>query len=123
MKPEKHFLIDDLLDDYQATARRDATLLAAGRVLRHKRWRRTGARAMALVAVVALAALAIQTRSHRPPPILSSVPVPPATVRHLTDDQLLALFPNTPVGLATVDGRKVLVFPRPADQARFVGKF
>ncbi len=48
---------------------------------------------------------------------------PAAAGRSLTDEQLLAMFPNTPVGLAKVNGRKVLIFPRAADQARYVGKF
>jgi hypothetical protein len=39
----------------------------------------------------------------------------------LTDDKLLALFPNTPAGLATLpDGKKLLIFPRPGDEKRFV---
>jgi hypothetical protein len=39
----------------------------------------------------------------------------------LTDDELLALFPNTPVGLATLaDGKKRLIFPRSGDEQKFV---
>jgi hypothetical protein len=39
----------------------------------------------------------------------------------LSDEELLALFPDTPVGLATMaDGKKRLVFPRPEDEAKFV---
>ena len=38
-----------------------------------------------------------------------------------TDEQLLALFPKTPVGLAKLgNGKKMLIFPRPADEARYV---
>jgi hypothetical protein len=44
-------------------------------------------------------------------------------VNYLSDDQLLALFPNIPVGVATVGGKKVLIFPRPGDNERFVGRF
>jgi hypothetical protein len=34
---------------------------------------------------------------------------------------LLALFPDTPVGLITLEnGKKRLIFPRPGDQERFV---
>jgi hypothetical protein len=48
-------------------------------------------------------------------------PVASIQPRSLTDDELLALFPNTPVGLATLpDGKKLLIFPRPGDEKRFV---
>jgi hypothetical protein len=34
---------------------------------------------------------------------------------------LLALFPNTPLALVKLSGgKKVLIFPRPADEARYV---
>lgn len=49
---------------------------------------------------------------------------PPVRSQSLTDDELLALFPNTPVGLATLpDGRKRLIFPRPGDEKRFITRF
>ena len=45
-------------------------------------------------------------------------------VPQLTDEELLALFPNTPVGLVTLsNGKKLMVFPRPADKARYVARF
>jgi hypothetical protein len=45
----------------------------------------------------------------------------PLQAQSLTDDQLLGFFPNTPVGLATLpDGKKLLIFPRPGDEARFI---
>jgi len=48
-------------------------------------------------------------------------PVASTQPHSLTDDELLALFPNTPVGLATLpDGKKLLIFPRPGDEKRFV---
>lgn len=47
---------------------------------------------------------------------------PKAVVRveFITDDQLLALFPGTPVGLGTAGGKTRLLFPRAGDEARFV---
>jgi hypothetical protein len=46
---------------------------------------------------------------------------PPVRVQYLTDDELLALFPDTPVGLIkTADGRKRLIFPRPGDEEKFI---
>ena len=48
---------------------------------------------------------------------------PEPVIRALTDDELLALFPDTPVGLATLeDGKKRLIFPRPGDEERYVSK-
>lgn len=41
--------------------------------------------------------------------------------RSLTDEQLLSLFPNTPVGIATLsNGKKLFLFPRAADEVRYV---
>jgi hypothetical protein len=45
----------------------------------------------------------------------------PAQVQYLTDDQLLAYFPNTPIGLIkTANGRKSLIFPHPGDEEKFI---
>jgi hypothetical protein len=123
MKPEKHFLIRDLLDDNLADMHRSATLHAGGRILRHKRWRRAALRSLPAAALIMVAALVFRLQSPAPHRVVSSVSPQAAVVHHLTDDQLLALFPNTPVGLATVAGRKVLIFPRQADRERFIGSF
>jgi hypothetical protein len=127
MKPEKCDLIRDLLDDDQTTVR-EATLLAGGRILRRRRRQRAGIRIATLLAVVALAAIAArQTSSPRADAIAASGPNPPAptterAAEELSDEELLALFPETPVGLATLaDGRQRLIFPRKEDRERFVG--
>ena len=120
MKTEKRILLDDLLSD----ARREATLLAGRRILRRRRWKRAAARSFAVLAVAALAALAF----HHPrpvPAVAQSSPAPSASpavrVQYMTDDELLALFPDTPVGLIqTADGRKRLIFPRPGDEEKFI---
>lgn len=121
MKPEKEKLIDDLLD---AQSRREATLRAGSQILRrHRHWRAARA-TLAIVCIVAVAAAFIDQKYPRQKP----VPVPvvqnrtaPAQPGVITDEQLLALFPNTPVGLATLaNGKKMLIFPRPADEARYV---
>src|SRR5262245_22232630 len=123
MNPEKRHLIHDLLDE-QHEARRQATLLAGGRVLRRRRWRRVTIQTFAAVTLVAIAAFSLQRLIPPRSPIVAAVP-PPAPVtpvaQSLTDAELLALFPDTPVGLVTLeDGRKRLVFPRPGDEERFV---
>ena len=121
MKPEKQDLIRDLLDE---DSHRDATLLAGTRILRHRRqWRaaRQGGAALALLAMVAVLAL----RKETPPPaqvvIVPAQPMPVTKVSALTDDELLALFPNTPVALASLpDGKKRLIFPRPGDEQKYI---
>ena len=121
MKPEKRFLIHDLLDDEERDARREATLLAGGRVLRRRRWKRVAIRSLAMGAVVTAAVLFVQKMTSPRPSAFTTVTVPQPQVHYLTDEELLGLFPNTPVGLATmVDGKKRLIFPRPGDEERFV---
>jgi hypothetical protein len=106
----------------QTNARREATLQAGGRILRRRRWRRAAFHSFAAIALLALTALSLQRLVPRRPPILTAVSPPPTpAVQSLTDAQLLALFPDTPVGLVTLeDGRKRLIFPRPGDEERFV---
>jgi hypothetical protein len=124
MKPEKRLLIKDLLEDDQAEFRREVTLLAGARVLRRRRWRRQGLQTLAVLALMGMMVFWARHRFVPPTPSMAanSSVFPPKTP-YLTDDQLLALFPNTPVGLATVDGRKVLIFPRRSDQAKYVGRW
>jgi hypothetical protein len=127
MKAEKQNLVDDLLDPAQATRRED-TFLAGARVLRRRRWRR---RAWQSFPAIALLAAAVAYSFHggyksQISNLRSQIPLPPApvnTARGLSDEELLSLFPDTPVGLATMaDGKKRLVFPRPEDEAKFVSR-
>src|SRR5208283_4568941 len=112
MKPEKQQLIQDLLGD---ESRRDATLLAGGRILRRRRHWRAATRGLALALVATVAVLSLEQKKSHQSPVQTSSPVstPAAAVqpRSLTDDELLALFPtNTPVGLVTLaDGKKRLI--------------
>jgi len=122
MKPEKQQLIQDLLGDEN---RREATLLAGGRILRRRRYWRAATRSLALVLVATAALLSLEQKKSHPPSVQALLPTVKPVVstqpRSLTDDELLALFPNTPVGLATLpDGKKLLLFPRPGDEKRFV---
>jgi hypothetical protein len=127
MKPEKQRLIHDLMNDGGEDARRTETLLTGVRVLRRRRHLRHAKQALAVLGIAALAALCVQQWLPRNPLIVARPPqVPPAAVastgvHRLTDDELLAMFPDVPVGLATLsDGRKKLIFPRPGDEARFI---
>jgi ferric-dicitrate binding protein FerR (iron transport regulator) len=122
MKPEKQQLIHELLD---GESRREATLLLAAKILRRRRHGRRAQTGLALVLCAVLAGWLVNQEKPRPrsvPPLSSATkPAASAPPQSLTDDQLLALFPNTPVGLATLPGgKKLLIFPRPGDEARFV---
>jgi hypothetical protein len=123
MKPEKQNLIHDLLGE---DSRRETTLLAAGSILRRRRFWRAARPVAAALAAIAIAG-AIYLHKGTSNPSLANVPrampeTPPSVkVEALTDEQLLALFPNTPVGLASLaDGKKRLVFPRPGDEEKFI---
>lgn len=120
MKPEKRHLIHDLLDE-ERDVRRDATLLAGGRILRRRRWRRVAIQGFAALTLLAIAAFSLQRMVAPRRQVLTAIPVTPDAVQSLTDAELLALFPDTPVGLATLEnGRKRLIFPRPGDEERFI---
>ena len=127
MNPEKQRLIHDLMNNGGEDARRSATLLAGGRVLRRRRHLRQATRVLTILGLVALATLCVQQWTARKALIVADAPEPPSSatastdVYRLSDDELLALFPDVPVGLATLsDGRKRLIFPRPGDEARFI---
>lgn len=118
MKPESPDLLRDVLD---AGQQREAILFAGGKILRRKRHIRFATRSLAVAAVVALVIIGGQHRhTPRTVPVTASASV--SEVKYITDDELLALFPGTPVGLGTVKGKKVLIFPRPGDEARFVAR-
>jgi len=122
MKPEKQQLIHELLD---GESRREATLLAGIQTLRRRRHWRDAWRAVALMALMGLTTLVVEQNNRQPAPSQTATPAtkPSASlqIKSLTDDELLGLFPNTPVGLATLpNGKKLLIFPRPGDEARFV---
>jgi hypothetical protein len=123
MKPEKENLLRDLLDQ---EASRQAILLAGGHALRRRRHLRTAIRGAGILAVVAVATVFCLRKENSHPGAAQVAKVtskvqPVSQVRALTDDELLALFPNTPVGLASLaDGKKRLIFPRPGDEERFI---
>ena len=122
MKPEKQQLIHDLLDGEN---RRETTLLAGAKILRRRRHWRVASRTFAVMALAAATALFVeqnrqqQTLAQMSPP--AAKPAAPHQAQSLTDEQLLSLFPNTPVGLVTLpNGKKLLIFPRAGDDAKFI---
>jgi hypothetical protein len=122
MNSEKDRLLNDLLKDGEA-ARREATLLAGGQRMRHRRWKHAAARTLIVILVITVPMIALYRRAAPPPRRFSAAPALRPPVRYLTDEQLLSLFTNTPVGLAKIGNRTVLIFPHPGDKERFVGKF
>ena len=74
MKPEKHLLIRDLLEGDAGDTRRQATLLAGGRILRHKRWRRVATRCVAVALVIAGATFTLHRPAVRQPVALTVIP-------------------------------------------------
>jgi hypothetical protein len=121
MKPEKQNLIHDLLGEHSS---REATLLAGAQILRRRRQWRTVRHGSAVLALL-VAAIVLSLRKETPAPSLTTAQTtktaPVSQVHEINDDELLALFPNTPVALASLpDGKKLLLFPRPGDARRFV---
>ena len=123
MKPEKQNLIRDLLEE---DSNREATLLSGARILRRRRhWRGVKQGGLVLALVVATVVLALRRESPAPPRIASLAPPakPVSQVHEMTDEELLSLFPNTPVALAPLpDGTKRLLFPRPGDSQRYISR-
>jgi hypothetical protein len=124
MKPDRQHLLHELLGG-EPGARREATLLAGARILRRRRHWRAATRGLACALPLLVAGLwwniAPRPRPSTPAPLAAQPPPAPAGPKELTDAELLALFPDTPVGLATLaNGKKQLIFPRPGDEAKYV---
>ncbi len=122
MKLEKQQLIDDLLDGEN---RRETTLLTATKILRRRRHWRVAWRSFVLMTLATATVLLVEQNRQRPTLAKISPPETKSSAslqaQSLTDDQLLSLFPNTPVGLATLpNGKKLLIFLRPGDAAKFI---
>ena len=122
MNPEKQRLLRDLLED---GSRDETTLIAAAKILRRRRQWRATRQIFALVIFLAAAFWLVEQKNQRP--MAAHIPSPgamhpaPPRAQSLSDEELLALFPDTPVGLATLpNGKKLLLFPRPADEAKYV---
>jgi hypothetical protein len=121
MKPEKQNLIRDVLED---NSTREATLLAGAQILRRRRHWRAARQIIPGLVLVAVVAGWLLRKETKPSPQLAVVTpkAPPVSqVHEMTDDELLALFPNTPVALASLpDGKKRLLFPRAGDEQKYI---
>lgn len=127
MKREREQLLEELWEQ-DAEARRTTILHAGAQALRRRRWIRRAQQCCACLLVLLAASFAVREFNNTAEtPVVSHAPTVPAaapTPAHsLTDEELLALFPDTPVGLATLsDGKKRLLFLRPEDEEKFVGR-
>ncbi len=122
MKPEKRRLIHDLLDEEQLACR-EATLVAGRRVLRWRRRRRVAMQCLAVVAILGITALCLERMRPAQPKAVIAVVVPTIQPEKtsLTDEELLALFPKTPLALATLEkGKKRLIFLNRYDEERLI---
>ena len=125
MRSEKENLIHELLG---ADSNRETILAAGSRVLRRRRqWRTARQVFVVLVLITVIGAFYLRRETQRPASTVASrtvaKPAAGPQVHALTDDELLGLFSNTPVGLASLaDGKKRLIFPRPGDEQKFITK-
>jgi hypothetical protein len=123
MKPEKRNLIQTLMDEDEVVLR-ETTLLEGGRILRRRRWRRMAGRSFAGIAILTLAVLSIQKVTQPRRQVLTTIALPQKQTAALTDAELLAMFPKTPIGLMTLEnGKKRLIFPRHSDEERFIARY
>jgi hypothetical protein len=119
---EKQKLIQEMLDE-QSPSRREATLLVGRQILRQRRVRRVALRGTLVMASILFIAMLLlrNTSQPRTPVSVIQSPVAEPALKGLSDAELLALFPDTAVGIITLeDGTKRLIFPRPGDEARYV---
>jgi len=121
MKTEHERLIGCLFEDELLTAARERAIEAGRHASRRRRFAHQLSRGVGVVMVVAGVLL---TRSalrppHADPPSMAAAK--PASISILTDEELLKLFPDTPVALADLGGgKKKLIFPRPGDEERWI---
>lgn len=109
-----------LLADMYPEAGRDVVLRRGGQALRRRRVVR---RVVWLAPALVLAALfGFAVIRHREPPRPATAVLALAKPRSLTDEQLFARFPGVPKAIIVVNGQKRLVFPRPGDAFRYVGR-
>ena len=123
MKAEKQQLLHDLLDDEN---QRETILAAGGQILRRRRRWRAVRRGLVLLLAMSAAVTWLMEKHSSQTAFQTSVasatkPSERVGPRFLTDDELLSLFPNTPVGLISLpDGKKRLIFLHPEDEKRFI---
>jgi hypothetical protein len=120
MKAEKQHLLNDL----QGDGRREDTLRAGAAILRRRRWMRAAGQIGGAVAALALGVFLAQSVVWRQeaPVAIAPMAKPEAKVHYLTDEELLAMFPNTPVALVKAGDKEQLFFLNPADEKRYVAK-
>jgi hypothetical protein len=130
MKPDRHPLLRDLLDDAATPDWAQATLARTLAAARTRRRRKTATRWTGMLVIILLAALAIRLEIPRTPETIQLPaqgrgarlalitddnaallpPAPAKPVHFLTDEELLARFPDRSVALIGTGPRQQLVF-------------
>jgi len=108
--------------------RHRATILAGGaKILRHRRYWRAAKHVSGVFLIVFGAFWLAHTGKKQATTVRQAKQMTAprdlekSQVATLSDDQLLAQFPNTPVALISLpNGKKQLIFLRPEDEAKFV---
>lgn len=119
---EEHPLLNELLTGQEVAEFRGASLREALTVLHRTRRRRKVLRRAALAALpVLLVVVAVISKSMNssspdlavvnPPAIASAAEqARPSSIQFISDEELLALFPNQPLALVGPEGQQELVF-------------
>src|SRR5882724_682106 len=121
MKPsEQEKLLKEILPEEDLRDFQQASLEHGLTFLRQRRRRGYLLRASALATVLSLVTLGLLLKPHRAPqpdnstaqlpPAPQSAPVAASPVKFISDDELLALFPNRQVALIGKPGQQRLVF-------------
>jgi len=131
MKSSKHdpLLREILTGDESSDFRRTSLDHGLKSLRRQRRWRIVRAGTLASLTLLLAWGLLLHRPAKAPvrqivssPPRPSAVPAPPtrvAEVKFITDDELLALFPDRPVALIGKPGHQQLVFlDKPVSPAR-----
>ena len=131
MKSSEHdpLLTEILTGDEPSDFRRTSLEHALKSLRRQRRWRTVRAGAAASLTLLLVCLFLFHRPAKAPvrqivfsPPRPSAVPAPPtrtAEVKFITDDELLALFPDRPVALIGKPGHQQLVFlDKPVSPAR-----
>ena len=119
---EEHRLLDEVLTGPELTEFRESSLREALAVLHRRQRRRRLVRegSLALLPLLVVS-LIVFSRPANPssrvatavePTVIASVPelARPTSVEYISDEELLALFPNQPLALVGPEGQQQLVF-------------
>ncbi len=121
-RSDKHQLLDEVVTGAEVAEFREASLREALSGVRRIRRRRHAVRGLALVALPLMVLSLILLGGFKDSPTPDTVPTAPraivatpessgsSSVEYISDEELLALFPDRPLALVGPEGRQQLVF-------------